>query len=147
MQDKPKTNTKGILLAAIVLAILFVVTGCATNTETDANKQQTKLTGEVPYEPTIVQSEGAQTETATRDYEVYMDADGKLFPKTFDAKTGDNIELVFLLNEPCFISIEEYGVAEEIQKGTILLKNVKKGTATMLCDAQETTSTATINGY
>lgn len=103
-----------IALAAAVLVLSFA--GCS-------QQQQELVTGQASYDGQQVDLGAAADEPVVKEYEVLLkERDGEdvaFFPQAFAASAGDTVRLVFLFQEPHFISIEGAGVAERVQAGAI----------------------------
>jgi hypothetical protein len=107
----------------IIIAISIV--GCAPKESTP--------TGEVTLEKeTVSTSVTVDQETKITSYEVYLTEDG-FFPASYHAKEGDMLRLVFVLDEPHFITIDQLGIAESIQ-GAVLEFTPQQGSYDMICE-------------
>ncbi|MBN1274753.1 hypothetical protein JXA12_00465 [Candidatus Woesearchaeota archaeon] len=115
-------RTATIIIAVSVLMLLLVA----------CSPEEQRVTGEaVPLTSpsTTVTEQGA---AAVRDYEVRLTDDG-FFPATFHAEPGETLRLVFLLDEPRFISIDGLGVAEHVQAGVVEAVAKEQGEYSLLC--------------
>ncbi|MBR9703736.1 hypothetical protein GOV10_06860, partial [Candidatus Woesearchaeota archaeon] len=84
------------------------------------------VTGDVALqEPQLVQKTIVEEETnVVHDYEIRLkfdeDGDEEYFvPSTIVANAGDEIHLTFLLQEPIYITLEEFDIGEHVDHNTI----------------------------
>ncbi len=128
---------KGIL---IILGILVLaLSACAPKESAEVTVtgnsfvQPQVLSEKEVYEPTLREYEVRLqkiTEDGTQSGELEEEA---FFPETFIARAGDTVKLNFLFDEPRFISIEDFSIAENVQSGTLEFVVEKEGTYSMLC--------------
>jgi plastocyanin len=113
-------------LAVVVLVLSFA--GCS---------RQELVTGQASYEGQQVDLGATAEDAAVKEYEVLLrERDGEdvsFFPQTFAASAGDTVRLVFLFQEPHFISIEGAGVAERVQAGAIEFVAPERGEYDVRC--------------
>ena len=138
-----------LIALALVATLALVMTGCTQGTEDEMVTG--KATGTNGASLSLAP---ASEDNVVRDYEVLLrkeraehndcdetdrdkeDCEDKaiaFFPQTFAANVGDVVKLVFLFEEPHFISIDGLGIAEEVQYDTLEFMPEEAGNYDVIC--------------
>jgi plastocyanin len=115
-----------LIIATLLVAVLIM--GCQTEEQQDLSTGNVVMSGE----RAITTVEQETVEPTVKDYDMRLTEDG-FFPSTLTANKGDTVQLHFLLQEPQFVSIEELGIAEEVEKSTLEFVVPQAGEYDLIC--------------